>query len=137
MVPIEPEGPPGSESVFELSGRSRRTLELIADRWAVLIIYALSRGKRRHNELQREIGGISQKMLTKTLRRLERDGLVARRTYPVVPPRVEYSLTALGESLMGILAALCQWAEEDIEEVEAARADYDARLGEAEPGERW
>ena len=82
-----------------------------------------------HNQLYREIEGISQKMLTKTLRRLERDGVVGREVYPVVPPRVEYSLTPLGETLIRILAELCAWAEEHIEEVEAARRDYDARQG--------
>lgn len=127
MVPNEPREAGSSESVFELGGRSRRALELIADKWAVLILYALSRGTMRHNRLHREIEGISQKMLTKTLRRLERDGLVGREVYPMIPPRVEYSLTPLGQSLIGILAGLCQWAEEHIEEVEAARRDYDAR----------
>ena len=71
----------------------------------------------RHNQLYREIEDISQKMLTKTLRRLERDGLVRHEVYPVVPPRVEYSLTPLGETLIRILAELCAWAEEHIEEV--------------------
>ncbi len=94
-----------------------------------MIVYALSRGTMRHNQLYREIEGISQKMLTKTLRRLERDGVVRREVYPVVPPRVEYSLTPLGETLIRILAELCAWAEEHIEEVEAARRDYDARQG--------
>ena len=93
----------------------------------MLVIYALSEGTKRHNRLQREVEGISQKMLTKTLRSLERDGLIRREVYPVVPPKVEYSLTPLGESLIGILTELCKWAEEHIEEVEAARADYDAR----------
>jgi DNA-binding HxlR family transcriptional regulator len=131
MVPKEPDTPwqDRSENVFVLGGRSRRALELIADKWAVLVLYALSRGTMRHNRLYREIEGISQKMLTKTLRRLERDGLVGRKVYPVVPPKVEYSLTPLGQSLIGILAGLCQWAEEHIEEVEAARRDYDAREG--------
>jgi len=129
MVPNKPGEADGSESVFDLGGRSRQTLELIADKWAVLILYALSRGTMRHNRLRREIGGISQKMLTKTLRRLERDGLVGREVYPVIPPRVEYSLTPLGETLIRILAELCVWAEEHIEEVETARRDYDAREG--------
>jgi DNA-binding HxlR family transcriptional regulator len=131
MVPKEPDTPQQdrSESVFVLGGRSRRALELIADKWAVLVLYALSPGTMRHNRLHGEIEGISQKMLTKTLRRLERDGLVGRKVYPVVPPKVEYSLTPLGQSLIGILAGLCQWAEEHIEEVEAARRDYDARDG--------
>jgi DNA-binding HxlR family transcriptional regulator len=120
MVPNEPGEAGSSESVFELSSRSRRALEL-------LILYALSRGTMRHNRLHREIEGISQKMLTKTLRRLERDGLVGREAYPVIPPKVEYSLTPLGETLIKILAELCRWAEEHIEEVEAARRGYDAR----------
>ena len=129
MVPNDPGEAGGSETVFDLGGRSRRTLELVADKWAVLILYALSRGTMRHNRLHREIEGISQKMLTKTLRRLERDGLVGREAYPEIPPRVEYSLTPLGGSLIGILAELCVWAEEHIEEVETARRDYDAREG--------
>ena len=129
MVPNELREAGGSQSVFERGSRSRCALELIADKWAVLIVYALSRGIMRHNQLHREIEGISQKMLTKTLRRLERDGVIGREVYPVVPPRVEYSLTPLGETLMRILAELCAWAEEHIEEVEAARRDYDARQG--------
>jgi DNA-binding HxlR family transcriptional regulator len=129
MVPNELREAGGSQSVFERGSRSRCALELIADKWAVLIVYALSRGIMRHNQLHREIEGISQKMLTKTLRRLERDGVIGREVYPVVPPRVEYSLTPLGETLISILAELCAWAEEHIEEVEAARRDYDARQG--------
>lgn len=129
MVSNNPGEAGGSESVFDLGGRSRRTLELIADKWAVLILYVLSRGTMRHNRLHREIEGISQKMLTKTLRRLERDGLVGREVYPEIPPKVEYSLTPLGESLISILAELCEWAEEHIDEVEAARRDYDSRDG--------
>ena len=129
MVPNELREAGGSQSVFERGSRSRCALELIADKWAVLIVYALSRGIMRHNQLHREIEGISQKMPTKTLRRLERDGVVGREVYPVVPPRVEYSLTPLGETLIRILAELCAWAEEHIEEVEAARRDYDARQG--------
>ncbi|MDQ3832573.1 MAG: helix-turn-helix transcriptional regulator [Actinomycetota bacterium] len=129
MVPNELREAGGSQSVFERGSRSRCALELIADKWAVLIVYALSRGIMRHNQLHREIEGISQKMPTKTLRRLERDGVIGREVYPVVPPRVEYSLTPLGETLISILAELCAWAEEHIEEVEAARRDYDARQG--------
>jgi DNA-binding HxlR family transcriptional regulator len=117
MVPNELREAGGSQSVFERGSRSRRALELIADKWTVLIVFALSRGTMRHNQLYREIEDISQKMLTKTLRRLERDGLVRHEVYPVVPPRVEYSLTPLGETLIRILAELCAWAEEHIEEV--------------------
>jgi len=116
--------------VFERGSRSRQALELVADRWAILILYALSLGTLRHSQLHRQIQGISQKMLTKTLRGLERDGLISRKVYPVVPPKVEYSLTSLGRDLMTPLSQLCIWAEDHIEEVKAARADHDARENE-------
>lgn len=121
MVPNEP------DSVFERGSLSRQAIELVADKWAILILYALSLGTLRHGELGRRIGGISQKMLTKTLRNLERDGLISRKVYQVVPPKVEYSLTAMGRDLMGPLSRLCIWAEEHIENVEAARTKHDAR----------
>jgi len=124
LVPNEP------DSVFERGSRSRQALELVADRWAILILYALSLGTLRHSQLHRQIQGISQKMLTKTLRGLERDGLISRKVYPVVPPKVEYSLTSLGRDLMTPLSQLCIWAEDHIEEVKAARADHDARENE-------
>lgn len=120
--------PEDAAGVLDVNSKSRQVLELITDKWAVLVIFVLARGTRRHGRLRREIGGISQKMLTQTLRRLERDGLVERRVYPVVPPRVEYSLTPLGESLIEVFTALCDWAEERIDEVEEARARYDARI---------
>ena len=101
---------------------SRRVLDLIADKWTTLVIYALGRfGTQRFGELGREVEGISQKMLTQTLRRLERDGLVRRKVYPEVPPRVEYALTELGQSLREPLCALCLWAEEHLPEMDAAR----------------
>ena len=100
---------------------SRRVLDLVADKWAVIVIYVLANGTRRFGELQRTVGGVSQKMLTQTLRGLERDGLVELNVYPVIPPRVEYSLSPLGETLVGPLAALCRWAEEHFWEVERAR----------------
>lgn len=100
---------------------SRKVLDLVADKWAVIVIYVLSRGTRRFGALQREVGGVSQKVLTQTLRGLERDGLVERKVYPVVPPRVEYSLSPLGETLVEPLSALCRWAEEHLWEVERAR----------------
>lgn len=129
MVPNEP------DSVFERGSRSRQALDLVADKWAILILYALSQGTLRHSQLQRQIGGISQKMLTKTLRGLERDGLIGRKVYPVIPPKVEYSLTLLGRDLMGPLSQLCIWAEEHIEEVEAARKDHDDRSRDTSAGE--
>lgn len=101
---------------------SRQVLDLIADKWAVIVIYVLSGGTRRFGELQRGVEGVSQKMLTQTLRGLERDGLVERKVYAVIPPRVEYSLSPLGETLVEPLSALCRWAEEHYWEVERARA---------------
>ena len=108
--------------VFDPRCGSQRVLDLIANRWTALIIYALAGGTQRYSELHRKIGGVSQKMLTQTLRMLERDGLVERRVYPVVPPKVEYSLTPLGRTLTGPLRAICKWAEEHLPELERARA---------------
>ena len=93
---------------------SRAVLDRIADKWTALIIHALSGGTLRYGELQRRVGGISQKMLTQTLRSLENDGLVGRVVYPVVPPMVEYSLTPLGRSLQEPLSAICRWAERNL-----------------------
>ena len=101
---------------------SREVLDRIADKWTALIIRVLAKGTKRHNELQRDISGVSQKMLTQTLRSLERDGLVSRKVYPVVPPRVEYTLTPLGRSLIEPLNAICLWAEKHLPELQAARA---------------
>jgi len=101
---------------------SREALDRIADKWTALIIRVLADGTKRHSELRREIGGVSQKMLTQTLRSLERDGLVARKVHPVVPPMVEYSLTPLGKSLTEPLEAICRWAEKHLPELQAARA---------------
>ncbi len=112
--------------VFIANCPTQQVLETIADKWSVIIIYALSKTEtRRYSELQRLIGGISQKMLTQTLRKLERDGLVDRHVYPVVPPKVEYSLTPLGKTLTELLKAICKWAEVHLDEIEAARVRYD------------
>jgi DNA-binding HxlR family transcriptional regulator len=112
-------------SVLSQHCPSRRVLDMVADKWAVIVIHSLARGTRRFGELQREVEGVSQKMLTQTLRGMERDGLVHRRVYAVVPPRVEYSLTPLGETLVAPLGALCAWAEQHLWEVERARTAYD------------
>jgi DNA-binding HxlR family transcriptional regulator len=104
---------------------SRGVLELIADKWTVLIIHTLERKTMRHNELARALGGISQKVLTQGLRKLERSGIIMREVYPVVPPRVEYSLTPLGRSLIGVLGTLSSWAENHFPEVERARERFD------------
>jgi DNA-binding HxlR family transcriptional regulator len=103
----------------------RQALDLIADKWVVAALYVLSHGTRRYGELQREIGDISQRMLTRTLRDLERNGLVDRKVYPVVPPMVEYSLTPLGLTLNQVLKSLCDWSTDNFERVEVARDEYD------------
>src|SRR3954466_3404101 len=114
-------------SVLDAQCPSRLILDRIADKWTALIIQVLAKGTKRYVELQREIGGISQKMLTQTLRSLERDGLVQRTIYPVVPPKVEYSLTRLGRTLIEPLQALCRWSEKHLHELEANRARATAK----------
>ena len=109
-------------SVLDAQCPSRLVLDRIADKWTALIIQILARGTMRYAVLQREIGGISQKMLTQTLRSLERDGLVQRTVHPVVPPKVEYSLTKLGRTLIEPLHALCRWSERHLAELQANRA---------------
>jgi DNA-binding HxlR family transcriptional regulator len=109
-------------SVLEPQCPSRLVLERIADKWTALVIQILARGTMRYAELQRAIGGISQKMLTQTLRSLERDGLVQRTVHPVVPPKVEYSLTRLGRTLIDPLQGLCRWSEKHLSELQANRA---------------
>ena len=104
---------------------SRKVMELIGDKWTLLTLNAIARGINRHNALLREVGGISQKMLSQTLRGLERNGIVTRHVFPVVPPRVEYELTPLGESLNGPVVALGKWAQENYSLVEKAREKYD------------
>ena len=101
--------------------RTREVLELITDKWVINVIYALSDGTKRYSQLEREVAVVSQKMLTQTLRRLERDGLIDRRVYPVVPPRVEYSLTPLGQSLVEPLTSLRDWALAHRDQVDSAR----------------
>ena len=102
----------------------RQALALIADKWAVLVITTLAGSGMRYNALRRELAGVSQKMLTQTLRDLECNGLVAREVYPDTPPRVEYSLTPLGRTLVEALTVLRDWADEHYHEVEAARGRY-------------
>jgi DNA-binding HxlR family transcriptional regulator len=104
---------------------TRQALDLIADKWTTLLIYLLARGKQRYGDLHRQVGGISQKMLTQTLRKLERDGLVTRHVYPEVPPRTEYELTRLGHTLIEPMGALCEWAGAHLTELEQARRRYD------------
>lgn len=105
---------------------SRQLFDRISDKWVGLVLSALADGSRRYGELFRTISGVSQKMLTQTLRNLERDGLVARRVSPTVPVRVDYELTASGRDLLPAVWAIKTWAELNIEAVEKARAAYDA-----------
>lgn len=105
---------------------SRKLLDRLSDKWVTLVLSALAGGERRYSDLARQIAGVSQKMLTQTLRGLERDGLVGRTVTAQVPVRVDYALTPLGRSLMPLVAAIKGWAEEHIEDVEAARERYDA-----------
>jgi len=110
---------------YRLDCPSRRLLDRIGDRWTVLIVGALDPGPQRFSALAARVGGISQKMLTQTLRSLERDGFVTRTVYPEVPPRVEYELTALGRSLQGPLRALEEWAVANMSEVVDREDAYD------------
>nr|PZN82061.1 MAG: transcriptional regulator [Pseudomonadota bacterium] len=102
-------------------------ISLVGDKWSVLIIMLLGQGRRRFSEIKRSVDGISQKMLTVTLRGLERDGYVTRTVYPTIPPRVEYELTDLGRDLLVPLRALGEWAVANHARVAAARAAYDQR----------
>jgi DNA-binding HxlR family transcriptional regulator len=107
--------------VLNQNCESRQALDRLADKWTCLVVYALLNGPRRHGELKRIIDGISQKMLTQTLRSMEADGLVDRTVVAVVPPHVIYSLTPLGETLSGPLVAICRWAMEHLPEMQEAR----------------
>ena len=116
-----------SASVMDAQCPSRLVLDRIADKWTALIIQILARDTMRYAELQRAIGGISQKMLTQTLRSLERDGLVHRTVHPVVPPKVEYSLTRLGRTLIEPLHGLCRWSEKHLAELQSNRHRAEAK----------
>lgn len=105
----------------------RQILDRIGDKWSLLVIALLDRRTLRFTELRREIDGVSQRMLTVTLRQLERDGLVRRTVYPVVPPRVDYELTPMGSTLHDTIQALVTWTEAHQNEIAAARAEYDRR----------
>ena len=98
-------------------------LTSICTKWGLLVLYELSKAAKRHGELNRAIGGVSQKMLTQTLRTLERDRLVRRTIYPIVPPRVDYALTPLGKTLMEPLAALYRWTERHLKKIQHARRE--------------
>ena len=107
-------------------------LSRVGDKWTVLVVRELGDGPKRFSEIKRALGSISQKMLTTTLRGLERDGFVSRTVFPTVPPRVDYALTPLGRDLLKPVGALGQWALDNAERVERARRAFDAANGRAE-----
>ena len=113
--------------------RARDVLDRVGDKWSVFVIDRLGQGSQRFNELRRTIDGITGRMLTVTLRGLERDGLVARTVHPVIPPRVDYALTPMGATLLETIEQLVDWADSHTEDIYAARSNYDARRTPDEP----
>ena len=107
-------------------------LSRIGDKWTVLVVGTLGEGPRRFNELRREIPSVSQRMLTLTLRNLERDGLVSRTVTPSIPPRVDYELTELGHSLLQPIKGLADWAVANVERIHSAQAEFDSAHDKAE-----
>jgi DNA-binding HxlR family transcriptional regulator len=112
----------------EASVEVRRVLDLVGDKWTLLVIAMLGAGPRRFTELKREIGTISQRMLTLTLRQLERNGLVQRTVYPVVPPRVDYQLTDLGTTVRSAIQGIVDWTLDHLPEIATARTEFEARV---------
>jgi DNA-binding HxlR family transcriptional regulator len=120
--------PPAEMEHTPANCRAREMLVRVADKWSMYVIHVLSdAGPLRFNEIRRRVDGVSQRMLTVTLRGLERDGLVRRAMYPEVPPRVEYALTPLGGTLRDIVRELIDWSGRHLAEVDRARARYDER----------
>jgi DNA-binding HxlR family transcriptional regulator len=105
---------------------TREVLNRVGDKWSVLIVSLLGGGRRRFTELRRSIEGISQRMLTLTLRGLERDGLITRTVFPTIPPRVEYALTELGRTLLVPIDALADWADKNRTTIQSSRDRFDA-----------
>lgn len=119
---------PGSIQLTTECRRVSAILSRVGDKWTVLVVRQLGQGPLRFSEIRRALGSISQKMLTTTLRGLERDGLVTRKVYPSVPPKVEYTLTDLGQDLLGPVGALGEWALRNAERVEDAQRKFDEAL---------
>ncbi|MEU5532198.1 helix-turn-helix domain-containing protein [Streptomyces sp. NPDC020362] len=120
----------GGADAYLAACPSRQILDVLANKWTMLVMGALSGGPMRFGELRRRLEGITQKMLTQTLRTLERDGLVTRTVYPTIPPKVEYAATGLGESVTALMHAIRVWSEENINVVLNARDAYDARAAQ-------
>lgn len=110
---------------YESPCHYRRALEVVSSKWTVLVFYELESGKKRYGHLKQSVEGVTQKMLTQTLRQLERDGLVIRQVYPTVPPTVEYELTPLGETLIEPMKTLHRWTDDHYDSVLLARQSYD------------
>jgi DNA-binding HxlR family transcriptional regulator len=119
--------PPGD--VFDAACPSRSVIQMLGDKWTILVVQSLVSAPKRFGELRRDIGGITQKMLTQSLRSLERDGLVTRSVYATTPPSVEYALTPLGVGLTGVTDQMCLWAQAHMVEVVLARRGYDKAAG--------
>jgi DNA-binding HxlR family transcriptional regulator len=114
-------------NVFVADCPSRQLLDRLSDKWVGLVLQSLADGPRRYSEIARTVAGVSQKMLTQTLRSLERDGLAEREVTPSVPVRVDYRLTDLGRSLLPVMRAVAEWAEQHMDDVHTARAGFDRR----------
>jgi DNA-binding HxlR family transcriptional regulator len=127
---------PGKRDLSENCQAVSEVLQRVGDKWTVLVVKILGDGPMRFNELRRAVDGISQRMLTLTVRALERDGLVTRTVYPSVPPRVEYELTALGCSLLQPVTALAMWAIDHRAAIDGARQAFDAREATKAPKAR-
>lgn len=113
------------EPAAALDGRVREVLDRVGDKWSLLVIGLLGEGVRRFNEIRRGVDGISQRMLAVTLRGLERDGLVTRTVHPTMPPKVEYSLTVMGRTLLSTVCELVEWADRHAGEIDSARTAFD------------
>jgi DNA-binding HxlR family transcriptional regulator len=120
----------GGADAYLAACPSRQILDVLANKWTMLAMGALADGPVRFGALRRRLDGITQKMLTQTLRILERDGLVTRSVYPTIPPRVEYAATELGRSVTALMSSIRSWSEENINEVLAARDVYDVRAAQ-------
>jgi DNA-binding HxlR family transcriptional regulator len=121
-----------TEPRFEESDHSQcqvisSLLDRVGDKWTVMVVGVLADGPVRFNAIMREVGGVSHRMLTLTLRGLERDGIVERRAFPTIPPKVEYELTPLGKSLVGTLEQVMKWVRVNQKTIESARGAFDAR----------
>jgi DNA-binding HxlR family transcriptional regulator len=127
-------GSPAASHDVPLSAcQAREVLTRIGDKWSLYVVSRLGEETKRFTDLKRGIEGISQRMLTVTLRGLERDGIVSRTVYPVVPPRVDYALTPLGRTLLATVGTLVVWADDHVEDIENARAAYDVRVAKPTP----